>query len=160
MKTVYIALGSNLGAPAANLLKARECLEKEGLHIRRASSLYETAPRGFADQPWFLNQVLEAETDLLPRQLMQRLLGIEREMGRLRTVPNGPRVIDLDVLLYADAIIKTEDLQIPHPRMAERRFVLDPLAEIAPDLRHPITGLTIKEMQAAVQDQQVRRVQT
>lgn len=149
-----------MGNPAANLLQARARLERESLHIRRVSSLYETAPQGFADQPWFLNQVVEAETELLPRQVMQRLLGIERELGRVRTILNGPRIIDLDVLLYADAVVKTEDLQIPHPRMAERRFVLDPLAEIAPDLHHPVTGLTIKEMQAAVLDQAVRRLRT
>ena len=141
-----------------NLQRARENLETHELHVTRVSSLYETAPRGITDQPWFLNQVLAAETRLLPRQVMNRLLKIEREMGRKRTIPNGPRTIDLDVLLYENTIVDTKDLRIPHPRMCERRFVLEPLAEIAPDLRHPVTGVSIKEMLAAVIDQPVRRV--
>ena len=157
MKTIYIALGSNVGDRAANLRDACTRLETD-VDILRRSSLYDTAPRGLLNQPWFLNQVIEAETELLPRQSMKLLLRIEREMGRKRTVRNGPRLIDLDLLLYASAVIDAKGLLVPHPRMGERRFVLEPLAEIAPDLRHPVTGQSIKQMLASVMDQQVRCV--
>ena len=157
MKTVYIGLGSNLGDRAANLRAARERLELSGVRIRQGSSIYETEPRGMLDQPWFLNQVIEAETTLYPRQLLARLLMIEREMGRLRMTPNGPRTIDLDILLFGNAVVQAAGLEIPHPRMAERRFVLEPLAEIAPGLRPPRERRTVREMLAEVMDQSVRR---
>ncbi|HEV2200607.1 MAG TPA: 2-amino-4-hydroxy-6-hydroxymethyldihydropteridine diphosphokinase [Bryobacteraceae bacterium] len=157
MKTVYIGLGSNLGDRAANLQDARRRLEAAGLTIVRASSIYETAPRDRPNQPWFLNQVVEIATECLPRQLMARLLRIEREMGRRRLVPKGPRVIDLDILLYAGAIVHAQGLAIPHPGLGERRFVLEPLAELAADVRHPCTLKTVREMLAAVADQPVRR---
>lgn len=157
MKNVYIGLGSNLGDRAENLHAARERLEASGVRIRRGSSLYETEPRGMLDQPWFLNQVIEAETTLYPRQLLARLLTIEREMGRLRMTPNGPRTIDLDILLFGNAVIHAAGLEIPHPRMAERRFVLEPLAELAPGLRPPRGRRTVREMLADVMDQPVRR---
>ena len=129
-------------------------------HVRlaRASSIYETAPREVLDQPWFLNQVVAAETTLFPRQLLARLLRIEREMGRQRTVAKGPRVIDLDILLFGDAVIHTAGLEIPHPRMAERRFVLEPLAELAPGLRPPRSRHTVQEMLSKVMNQAVRRL--
>jgi 2-amino-4-hydroxy-6-hydroxymethyldihydropteridine diphosphokinase len=158
LKTVYIGLGSNLGDRAENLRAARERLEASGVRIRRGSSLYETEPREMLDQPWFLNQVIEAETTLYPRQLLARLLLIEREMGRLRITPHGPRTIDLDILLFGDVVAHTAGLEIPHPRMAERRFVLEPLAELAPSLRPPRGRRTVREMLAEVLDQSVRRL--
>ena len=158
MKTVYIGLGSNVGDRAGHLREARRRMEESELPVVRASSIYETAPRDFAKQAWFLNQVIETRTECLPRQLMARLLRIERVMGRRRTVPKGPRIIDLDILLYEDATIRAADLEIPHPRMGERRFVLEPLAELAPDLRHPVTRRTVTEMLRDVAGQQVRRV--
>ncbi|MEQ1884867.1 MAG: 2-amino-4-hydroxy-6-hydroxymethyldihydropteridine diphosphokinase [Bryobacteraceae bacterium] len=164
MKTVYIGLGSNLGDRDENLRAAREQLTEAGLRIRRESSLYQTAPRDLLDQPWFLNQVIEVETDLLPLQLLGRLHKIEKSMGRRKIVAQGPRVIDLDILLYGRAVIHHRGLEIPHPRMTERRFVLEPLAELAPELRlptdhHPPDGGTIREYLAGVKDQEVRRVE-
>ena len=158
MKTVYIALGSNLGDRVANLFQARERMRSSNLKLTRASSIYETEPRELLDQPWFLNQVIEAETTLYPRQLMARLLRIEQEMGRRRTTPNSPRIIDLDILLFGDMVIHLPGLEVPHPRMAERRFVLEPLAELAPALRDPRTRRGVREMLAEVADQPVRRL--
>jgi len=158
VKTVYIALGSNLGDRVENLLLARERIVSPHVRLTRASSIYETAPREIVDQPWFLNQVVIAETTLFPRQLLARLLRIEQEMGRQRTVAKGPRVIDLDILLFGDAVIHTAGLEIPHPRIAERRFVLEPLAELAPTLRPPRSSHTVQEMLAKVMDQPVRRI--
>ena len=158
MKTAYIALGSNLGDRAENLRLAREQMQSPNLRLTRASSLYETEPRGLLDQPWFLNQVIEAQTTLFPRQLLARLLKIELEMGRKRTIPNGPRVLDLDIVLFGDSVINAAGLEVPHPRMAERRFVLEPLAELVPELRHPRTRLSVREMLAHVMDQPVRRL--
>lgn len=157
MKTVYLGLGSNLGDRAVNLARARELLGAR-LPIARASSLYETAPRDFPDQPWFLNQVVEVYGALFPRSLLMHTRMIEARMGRKRAVPKGPRLIDIDILLYGESTIHAEDLEIPHPRMAERRFVLEPLAELAPDLRHPLTKKTIREMLASVADQTVKRL--
>ena len=158
MKTVYIALGSNLGDRVENLLLARERIASPHVRLTRASSIYETAPREIVDQPWFLNQVVIAETTLFPRQLLARLLRIEHEMGRQRTIAKGPRVIDLDILLFGDAVIHTAGLEVPHPRMAERRFVLEPLAELAPTLRPPRSNRTVREMLTNVMDQPVRRI--
>jgi 2-amino-4-hydroxy-6-hydroxymethyldihydropteridine diphosphokinase len=158
LKTVYIALGSNLGDRVANLLLARERIVSPHVRLVRASSIYETAPRDVLDQPWFLNQVVAAETTLFPRQLLARLLRIEQEMGRRRTVDKGPRVIDLDILLFGDVVIHAAGLEIPHPRMAERRFVLEPLAELAAGLRPPRSRHTISELLAHVMDQPVRRL--
>ena len=158
MKTVYIALGSNLGDRVENLLLARERIVSPHVRLARASSIYETAPREVLDQPWFLNQVVAAETTLFPRQLLARLLRIEQEMGRRRTIDKGPRIIDLDILLFGDVVIHAAGLEIPHPRMAERRFVLEPLAELAPQLRPPRSRDTVREMLAHVMDQPVRRL--
>ena len=155
---MYIALGSNVGDAAANLKQVLTLFEDAKIQVLRASPVFETAPQGLLNQPWFLNQVVEAETSLLPRQLLKRLLSIERSMGRKRTVRNGPRTIDLDIVLYGNAVVDAPDLQIPHPRMAERRFVLEPLAALVPDLRHPITKQTVREMLAQVRDQQARQV--
>lgn len=158
MKIAFLALGSNLGDRRANLAAAIERLAAPDLRVVRASSLYETEPRDVPDQPWFLNQVIEIETDLFPRQLLARTQKIEREMGRKRMVAKGPRVIDLDILLFADAAVSTPDLEIPHPRMIERRFVLEPLHELAPELRHPQTKATIREMLSQVSDQAIRKI--
>ncbi|MGD1094691.1 MAG: 2-amino-4-hydroxy-6-hydroxymethyldihydropteridine diphosphokinase [Bryobacteraceae bacterium] len=158
MKIVYLGLGSNLGDRRSNLESAVQRLGSPELRVLRQSSIYETEPRDLVDQSWFLNQVIEVETTLFPRQLLRRLQKFELDMGRRRSVPKGPRLIDLDILLYASAKISAPGLEIPHPRMAERRFVLEPLAELAPDLRHPLTGQTIKEMLARVSGQAVRRI--
>lgn len=158
MKIVYLSLGSNLGDRCANLDDAVKRLSAPDLRILKKSSVYKTEPREFLEQPWFLNQVVEAETSLFPRRLLARLKNIERTMGRTRTMPKGPRRIDLDILFFGTAILSTPDLEIPHPRLAERRFVLEPLAEIAPDLRHPRTRRTAREMLDQVMDQVVRRV--
>ena len=157
MKTVYLGLGSNVGDRWRNLDRARALIESADLRVVRASSIYETEPREVRNQPWFLNQVLEAETTLFPRQLLARTQRIEREMGRKRIAAKGPRVIDVDILLYWESVIRTESLEIPHPRLVERRFVLEPLAEIAPELRHPVTRETVREMLGRVAGQGVRR---
>lgn len=157
MKIVYIALGSNVGDRAENLRRAREHVAAADLRVLRESSIYETAPRDVEDQPWFLNQVIECETDLFPRQLLVRLQKIEREMGRKRRIAKGPREIDLDILFYGDAVVKAPELEIPHPRLAERRFVLEPLVELAPDKRYPGTRRTMSEMLSAVTSQIVRK---
>lgn len=145
-KTVYLGLGSNIGERERNLEQALARLEASDLRITRVSPVYETEPVGYAAQRWFLNLVAEAETELFPRQLMGRIARIERELGRVRSVPNGPRTIDIDILLFGRAVVRAGDLEIPHPRMAERRFVLAPLADLAPDLRHPATRKTVREM--------------
>ena len=146
VKTVYLSLGSNIGDREANLRAALNQLAGAGLRIQRISPLYETEPVDLAAQRWFLNLVAEAETDLFPLQLLARTERIERALGRVRTVPKGPRTIDIDILLYANAVVRGDTLEIPHPRMAERRFVLVPLADLAPALRHPVTRLTVREM--------------
>jgi 2-amino-4-hydroxy-6-hydroxymethyldihydropteridine diphosphokinase len=158
LKLVYIALGSNLGDRAENLRRARDQIDAQDLRLLRASSIYETAPRDVEDQPWFLNQVIECETDLFPRQLLARLQKIEREMGRKRRVAKGPREIDLDILLFGDALVKAPELEVPHPRMTERRFVLEPLAELVPEKKHPGTRRTMREMLAGVANQAVRKL--
>jgi len=155
--TAYLGLGANLGDRAANLAEAARRIASDRVHVRRGSSSWETAPRGILDQPWFLNQVLEIETDLSAVELFRHVQEIERDMGRVRAERNGPRLIDIDILLYGDQQVSEPGLEIPHPRMSERRFVLEPLAELAPGLRHPVTGATIREMLEAVGDQQVAR---
>jgi len=146
-----IALGANLpgpaGSPEATLAAAASRLAALGSIVAR-SSLYSTAPVGYADQPRFLNAVLTLETSLAPRDLLNALLAIERDFGRDRTAafPNGPRTLDLDILLYGDLVFSEPGLEIPHPRFAERAFVLVPLHEIAPGLRDPHTGSTVSEL--------------
>lgn len=158
MKRVYLSLGANLGDREAALREALSQLGAAGIRILRVSSLYETEPRDVPDQPWFLNAVVEAETELFPKQLLARTQAVEQAMGRKKTRPKGPRSIDVDILLYGNAVVDTETLVIPHPRMHERRFVLEPLAELAPELRHPVMRMTVREMLAGVQDQVVRRL--
>jgi 2-amino-4-hydroxy-6-hydroxymethyldihydropteridine diphosphokinase len=137
MPTVYLALGSNLGDREANLRRAIQLLEHSAIIITQLSSIYETEPVDYLDQPWFLNAVLEAQTDLSPAELLATLRRIELQMGNQKPIPKGPRLMDLDMLLYGDAVIDTPTLQVPHPRMLQRNFVLVPLSEIAPHLRHP-----------------------
>jgi 2-amino-4-hydroxy-6-hydroxymethyldihydropteridine diphosphokinase len=137
MPIVYIALGSNVGDREANLREAIRLLTHSGISIVRLSSLYETEPVDYLDQDWFLNAALEAQTELPAAQLLATLRNIESQMGNKKPFPKGPRLIDLDILLYGDETIATPDLQVPHPRMLQRNFVLVPLAEIAPTLRHP-----------------------
>lgn len=159
MKTAFLALGSNVGDREANLREAVRHLEAAGVRMTRASSVYETAPRDVLDQPEFLNAVIQVETDLFPLQLLHHLQEIERTMGRRRVTPKGPRNIDIDILFYGRSVIATDKLEVPHPRIAERRFVLEPLAEIAPDFRHPVTRKTAGEMLAVLEPQGVRRLQ-
>jgi 2-amino-4-hydroxy-6-hydroxymethyldihydropteridine diphosphokinase len=158
MKIAYLSLGSNLGERERALREAIARLEAPGLKVRRVSSFYETAPRDVHDQPWFLNAVVEVETGLFPKQLLARIARIEFAMGRKRLQPKGPRIIDIDILLYGSAIVAAPELTIPHPGLAARRFVLEPLAELAPELRHPVTKRTVREMLAGVGDQAARRL--
>lgn len=157
MKSAFLGLGSNLGDREANLRDAAARLEASDLHITRRSSIYETAPQELLDQPWFLNAVVEVETSLFPMQLLARVHQIERQMGRRRVTSKGPRNIDIDILFYGRSVIASAELEVPHPRIAVRRFVLEPLAEIAPDFRHPVTGKTAGEMLALLEPQGVSR---
>ncbi|MBZ5583636.1 MAG: 2-amino-4-hydroxy-6-hydroxymethyldihydropteridine diphosphokinase [Acidobacteriia bacterium] len=157
MRTLYLSLGSNIGDREANLHAALERLAAPGLRVLRVSPVYETEPVDYTDQRWFLNLVAEADTDLFPLQLLARVNRIERAMGRVRTVPKGPRIIDIDILLYGHAKVHSERLEIPHPRMAERRFVLAPLADLAPDLRHPVAHRTVRELLEAAPPQVIRK---
>lgn len=145
MTEAFVALGANLGDRAASLGEALHAIGSFG-EIVRVSSMYETEPVGLADQPTFLNAVAQISTGLNARQLLTHLLDIEQSLGRARTVRNGPRVIDLDLLLYGSSVIAEPGLEVPHPRLSERRFVLAPLAEIAPELVHPVLGLTMAKL--------------
>lgn len=147
MTRVFIGLGTNLGSRERNLEEAREALALK-MTLLKASSIYETAPWGYLDQPAFLNQVVEAKTDLSPSKLLDFLKDTEKELGRQENFRYGPRLIDLDILFYGKRIIHTARLQVPHPRLAERAFVLAPLAEIAPNWVHPQRQVTIQELLA------------
>jgi 2-amino-4-hydroxy-6-hydroxymethyldihydropteridine diphosphokinase len=156
LKTIYLSLGANIGDREANLRAAIERLSAVDLRVLRQSPMYETEPVDCPDPRWFLNMVVEAETTLFPLQLLARTGKIERELGRLRTVPNGPRTIDIDILLYGQAVVRTARLEIPHARMSERRFVLAPLADLAPGLRHPVSHRTVRQLLDAAPPQSVR----
>ncbi|MGA2722757.1 MAG: 2-amino-4-hydroxy-6-hydroxymethyldihydropteridine diphosphokinase [Bryobacteraceae bacterium] len=158
METIYLSLGSNLGDREANLRAAIERLEAPDVRVVRTSPVYETEPVDYTGQRWFLNLAVEAETSLSPMELLARIGKIERALGRVRTVAKGPRTIDIDILLYGDAVVRNATLEIPHPRMAERRFVLAPLADLAPGLRHPVTHRTVREMLDTAPAQMVRLI--
>jgi len=158
MKTVYLGLGSNLNDREENLRGALKELNGGRIRVVRTSAVYETKPMYVEDQPSFLNLVAECETDLFPRMLLARLMRIEKALGRERTIRNGPRTIDIDILLFGKFVIDAPELRVPHPKMHERRFVLEPLAELAADLRHPLMGKTMKELLALLPAQGVRKL--
>jgi 2-amino-4-hydroxy-6-hydroxymethyldihydropteridine diphosphokinase len=159
MTTVYLSLGSNVGNREENLRAAIAALENTGVRVTRVSSFYETEPVDFLEQAWFLNCVVEGETDVPAMELMRALRGIELRMGSKKLVAKGPRLIDMDILLYGSETIDTPELQVPHPRMHLRRFVLVPLAEIAPLLQHPSWAKTVSGLAAGTTDRsQVRRL--
>ena len=155
MHKVYLSLGSNLGETKTNLQTAMALLEEQ-VHITRQSSYYETEPVGYEDQPWFLNMVLEGETKLSPFELLAFTQSIEGRMKRIKTMINGPRNIDVDILLYDDENIQSNHLTIPHPRMHQRNFVMVPLYEIAPDLQ--INGTAIADILKNLQGEAIRKV--
>jgi 2-amino-4-hydroxy-6-hydroxymethyldihydropteridine diphosphokinase len=157
MKRVYLGLGSNIGDRECMLREALRRLDSPRLRILRISPIYETEPMDVRAQAWFLNLVAECETDLFPLQLLHRAAQVERELGRRRLLPKGPRTIDIDILLYGNSQVRTAALEIPHPRFRERRFVLAPLADLAPDLRDPVTRKTIRELLASLAGQTVKR---
>ncbi|HSB76858.1 MAG TPA: 2-amino-4-hydroxy-6-hydroxymethyldihydropteridine diphosphokinase [Terriglobales bacterium] len=148
-KLVYLSLGSNLGDRDANLQSAIQRLATLG-EVAAVSSFYETEPVDFARQPWFLNCAVALATEKMPKQFLAALQAIEQAMGRRRQQPKGPRNIDLDILLFGNSIVETAGLTIPHPALHQRRFVLEPLAEIAPDQRHPVLKRTIRELRDAL----------
>ena len=160
-KRVFLSLGSNLGDRVANIRKALEQLAGVGVAITRVSSLYKTEPMDFRPQAWFVNCVAEAETRLMPMQLLHAVKTVERALGRRTGVAKRPRAIDIDILLYESTVVRSAALNIPHERLAERRFVLLPLGELAGNIRHPVTKRTVYEMLAEACDtSQVVRLTT
>jgi 2-amino-4-hydroxy-6-hydroxymethyldihydropteridine diphosphokinase len=157
---VYLSLGSNVGDRASNLNTAIDRLRELG-ELVAISSFYETEPVEYTAQPWFLNCAVTLDTDKTPEQLLAGILEIEQQLGRRRAQKKGPRIIDIDILLFGDSIVEGPSLIIPHPAMHERRFVLEPLAEIAPEVRHPAFNRTIHELRDALPPgQAVRRINT
>lgn len=154
---VYLSLGSNLGDRAKNLRDAIAALAPTGVRVLMISSLYETQPVDYLNQPWFLNCALQAETELDPLSLLRALRQIEASMGNQKPIPKGPRLIDIDILLYGGQTLHTPELQIPHPRMLSRRFVLVPLAEIAPSLRHPSWSAPVQDLLSVTPDKSMVR---
>ena len=152
MKHVYLSLGSNLGDPVAHLKRALAELSEAGIRVVRVSPFYRTEPVDYRPQPWFVNGVAEIQTELLPLRLLSALQKIELKLGRRRTFLKGPRPIDLDILFYDNAVIRSATLTVPHERLAERKFVLVPLCDLAPELRHPVTRRTVVEMLSETPD--------
>ena len=157
LETVYLGLGTNVGERGVNLRTALDHLNQL-FTITAVSSIYETDPVGYADQPRFWNIVVRAHTSLEANELLGRLIAIEKHMGRERSFRNAPRVIDIDVLLFGDAVINEPGLELPHPRMTERAFVLAPLVEIAPNLADPLTGKPYRDMLRAGEFERVERI--
>ncbi len=151
MATVYLSLGSNLGEREKFLAMARQAIEKS-FSLPRFSKIYETEPVDLADQPWFLNQVAEFRTDLAPESLLEWVWALETQAGRQREIPKGPRTLDLDILLYDDWILEVDELKLPHPRLEQRRHVLVPLAELAPERCLPASQMTVLEALEQVKD--------
>ncbi len=152
-REVFVGFGSNVGGPVA---KVREAVDRlahlPGIKVIRVSSLYRTEPVGLEEQDWFVNGVAHIESGLGPRELMRGLLAVEHGMGRTRTIQGGPRVIDLDILLFGDLVMEEPDLRIPHPRLHERRFVLVPLCEVAPHALHPVLNKEVGDILSGLQD--------
>ncbi len=144
--TVYIAIGSNLGDKLSNCKKGIELLEKSGVSILACSHFYKTEPVDYADQDWFINAAIKAQTDLAPLALLKALKSIEKDAGRVETVRFGPRVLDMDIIFYDNLITEQAGLSIPHPRMHKRGFVLTPICDIAPELVHPVLKQTMTEL--------------
>jgi 2-amino-4-hydroxy-6-hydroxymethyldihydropteridine diphosphokinase len=157
MVNVYLALGSNVGDRSENLRSALRFIDEASAHLTKLSSIYETEPVDFLEQAWFLNAVVAAETDLPAIDLLHTLREIEARMGSKKAFAKGPRLIDLDILLYGDEIIATPELQVPHPRMLQRNFVLVPLAEIAPALQHPSWQASAAELLSRSPDPSIVR---
>ena len=148
----YLGLGSNIGDREKNLREAIGLLGESGMRIAKISSIYETEPVGYLDQPWFLNCVVEGETHRQPLELLDAFRSLEMIFRSKKPFPNGPRTLDIDILLYGELSLNTPELQIPHPRMLERKFVLVPLAEIAPKLQHPTWRANVRDLLAACKD--------
>lgn len=146
MKRVYLSLGSNVGDRTAHLRRALEVIATAGIEVRRVSSFYKTEPVDFLPQRWFVNCVAEIGSELMPLRLLKTLQSVERTLGRRPGIAKGPRPIDIDILLYENVVVRSSTLTIPHARLGERRFVLVPLAELAGQVRHPVTQRTMLEM--------------
>jgi 2-amino-4-hydroxy-6-hydroxymethyldihydropteridine diphosphokinase len=159
MEKIFLSMGSNLGDRAANLRAAIRSLKLARINVLNISSFYETEPVGYLDQPWFLNCVVEGETNRQPQELLESFRAMEMAFHSRKEFVNGPRILDIDILLFGDQSFDTPDLKIPHPRMLDRKFVLVPLAEIAPDQKHPAWAANVSEFLAKSTDtSEVRRV--